>query len=114
MTTSARYSVCGEWFVQEANGCTCYGGDAHYGHEPGCGYEPLIKLEDLKAALAPAGYAVIKLPTVAFKGPHDTDAKFFRQVADRLEDGRSSYVGGGNVRAAVSALLRAAAAEAEK
>ncbi len=66
------------------------------------------------AALAVPGYAVIKLPTVACKGPHDTDAKFFRQVADRLEDGRSSYVGGGNVRRAVSQLLRAAATEADR
>lgn len=65
MSTDTRYSVCGEWFVQEANGCTCYGGDAHYGHEPGCGYEPLIKMEELKAALAGAGYAVVELPAPA-------------------------------------------------
>lgn len=67
------------------------------------------------AALRAEGYAVIKLPTVAYKGPHDTDAKFFRQVADRLEMGRrTGEVGGSNVRAAVSELLRNAAAEAEK
>lgn len=79
--------------------------------------EEAIEVTDLVlAALTSAGWAVVKLPTVAFKGPHDTDAKFFRQVADRLEDGRSGYVGGSNVRAAVSELLRSAAkaAEAEK
>ncbi|MCX8559805.1 hypothetical protein OS122_02685 [Mycolicibacterium mucogenicum] len=59
------------------------------------------------------GYAVIKLPTVAHKGPHDTDAMFFRQVADRFEHNPDSYVGGSNVRRAVSQLLRAAANAAE-
>lgn len=67
-------------------------------------------LEALKAE----GYVVLKLPTVAYKGPGCTDAKFFRQVADRLEDRRSGYVGGSNVRAAVSKLLRAAAMKAEE
>ncbi|WP_087075917.1 hypothetical protein [Mycobacterium dioxanotrophicus] len=64
-------------------------------------------------ALKADGYAVIHLPTVAHKGPEDTDAKFFRQVADRLEDRRSGYIGGSNVRAAVSKLLLAAADAAE-
>lgn len=62
MSNATGYSVYGEWFVQEASGCTCYGGDAHYGHEPGCGYEPLIKLDELKAALAASGFAVLELP----------------------------------------------------
>ncbi|KIU17895.1 hypothetical protein [Mycolicibacterium llatzerense] len=67
-----------------------------------------------EAAMSVPGYAVIKLPTVAHKGPHDTDAMFFRQVADRFEHNPDSYVGGSNVRHAVSQLLRAAAAEAER
>lgn len=55
-------SVYGEWLVQEANGCTCQGSDAHYGHQSGCGYEPLLKVEELKAALKGAGFVVIALP----------------------------------------------------
>lgn len=34
------------WIVAEAGGCTCYGGGP-YGHEPGCGYEPIVQLTDL-------------------------------------------------------------------
>lgn len=62
-------------------------------------------------ALKAAGYTVIKLPTVAHKGPHDTDVKFFRQVADRMEwpSKRIDYLGGSNVRQAVRSLLCAAA-----
>ncbi|MEC4616282.1 hypothetical protein [Tsukamurella tyrosinosolvens] len=44
------------WIVAEAGGCTCYGGGP-YGHEPGCGLEPIVKLADVGrtgAALAEA------------------------------------------------------------
>lgn len=64
--------------------------------------------------LAAAGYALIELPSVACKGPHDTDAKFFRQVADRMETpSRVDFLSGSNVRTAVRALLYRAAAAAE-
>ena len=68
-------------------------------------------LETLKAA----GYVVVELPSVAHNGPHDTDAKFFRQVADRMEwpSKRIDYVGGSNVRQAVRQLLVRAADAAE-
>jgi len=52
---------------------------------------------------------MVEVPEVAFKGPHDTDAKFFRQVADRLEEGYGRDLSGGNVRDAVGRLLRAVA-----
>lgn len=52
-----NYAVVGEYLAQETNGCTCYGGDAHYGHESGCGYEPVAKLTEIEAAL----YAVMQL-----------------------------------------------------
>lgn len=55
-------SVYGEWLVVEAEGCTCQGSDAHYGHQPGCGYEPAATLVDVKAALEAAGFAVVELP----------------------------------------------------
>lgn len=68
-------------------------------------------LADLKAARIVA----IKLPSVAHKGPHDTDAQFYRQVSERL--GYSSnpigYLGGSNVRRATSELLCRAADASE-
>lgn len=66
--------------------------------------------------LKAAGYAVVKLPTVAHKGPLDTDAKFFRQVADRMDraTARVDYLSGNNVRFAVRQLLYRAADAAEQ
>lgn len=106
------FAVVGEWLVQEADGCTCCGLSPH---EPGCGYEPLAKLADITDALQAAGYAVIELPSVAYKGPNDTDAMFFRQVADRMETpSRVDFLSGSNVRAAVRTLLYRAADAAER
>jgi hypothetical protein len=34
------------------------------GDLPGCGYEPLLKVDELTAALKAAGYAVVELPAV--------------------------------------------------
>lgn len=48
-----------------------------------------------------------QLPTIAFKGPSDTDAFVFRRAADNLDNGYQP--GGGNTKAAVSRLLRWAA-----
>ncbi|QRY48120.1 hypothetical protein JVX93_15825 [Mycolicibacterium boenickei] len=105
------FAVMGDWLAQTINQCTCYGGE--FGHERGCGYEPVAKVEEVKAALKAAGLGVIELPSVAHKGPHDTDAKFFRQVADRIEDGGGRELGGSNVRQAVRDLLYRAADAAE-
>ncbi|MGV0805786.1 hypothetical protein [Mycolicibacterium setense] len=68
-------------------------------------------LEALKAD----GYTVIRLPEVAHKGPRCTDAKFFRQVADRMDDPtrRIDYLSGSNVRNAVRELLYRAADASE-
>jgi hypothetical protein len=63
-------------------------------------------------ALKRSGYAVVELPTVAHKGPNDTDASMFRRAAKNLEDGR--YIGGGNLQAAIIRLLRSAADAAER
>ena len=81
--------------------CTCQGGEFAIAWTP----------EHLAQMIADAGLVVIELPEVAHKGPHDTDAKFFRQVAERMDDPfhRIDYVGGGNVRRAVQQLLRRAA-----
>lgn len=56
------------------------------------------------AALTNAGKVVVDVPSVAHKGPFDTDAAFFRQVAQNLD--HDLYAGGSNVRHAVSTLLR--------
>lgn len=53
----------------------------------------------------------VDVPSVAFKGPNDTDASYFRRVAWNLENGYDA--GGSNVRAAVSSLLRNVADELE-
>lgn len=35
--------IVNDWLVEETDSCTCYGGGP-YGHEPGCGLEPLVNL----------------------------------------------------------------------
>lgn len=41
-------SIMNKYLVVAVNKCTCYGGGP-YGHEPGCGYEPIAPLIDLIA-----------------------------------------------------------------
>lgn len=62
----------------------------------------------LHDALIAAGYVVIDVPSVAYKGELDTDAGAFLQVAQNLD--RNLPAGGSNVCAAVSRLLRNVAA----
>lgn len=56
------------------------------------------------SALKASGYAVVKVPAVAHKGPHDTDASMYVEAARRLDDGYG--IGGGNLTRAVAKLLR--------
>lgn len=63
-------------------------------------------------ALKANGYAVVPIPSVLHKGPHDTDSTMYAAAADRLD--RNYGVGGSNLRRAISQLLKyvsAAAAE---
>lgn len=55
---------------------------------------------------------LVEIPTVAFKGPFDSDAGMFLRAAENLD--RGYEVGGGNVKAAVSRLLRGAADALER
>lgn len=48
-----RYGVFNGHLVEYTDKCTC-GAGGPYGHEPGCGMEPLGKIEDLLATRAPA------------------------------------------------------------
>ncbi|WPH57691.1 hypothetical protein [Mycobacterium phage WXIN] len=55
----SEYSIIGDWLARAVNACTCYGGGDHnYGHEPGCGYEPLARVEELRAS----GIGIVNLP----------------------------------------------------
>lgn len=40
------YQMHYDWLVLVHDGCTCFGGDAQYGHEPGCGLEPCVQLTE--------------------------------------------------------------------
>jgi hypothetical protein len=46
------YAIFGEWLAKCVDQCTCYGGE--FGHEPGCGYEPVAKIAEIEAALSAA------------------------------------------------------------
>ena len=46
----------------------------------------------------------VQVPSVGYKGPHDTDASVFRRAANNLDTGYD--VGGSNTRAAIAILLR--------
>lgn len=52
---SGEYAVVGDWLVESTGGCTCGAGEGIYGHEPGCGQEPIARVSELldqAAALA--------------------------------------------------------------
>lgn len=43
---AGNVDIHGGWLIIHVGHCTCYGGGP-YGHEPGCGYEPIAQLVDL-------------------------------------------------------------------
>lgn len=67
--------------------------------------------EAILTALPAAGYAVVPLPSISFKGPNDTDASLLRGAAAKAEAGYP--VGGSNVSRAVALILMAVADDAE-
>ena len=50
MSERGRYFVYNGWVGIDTAGCTCHGGGPH-GHEPACGFEPLIKVEAVMPAV---------------------------------------------------------------
>lgn len=36
------------YLCEKVDGCTCGFGGAPYGHEPGCGLEPLVQLNEIE------------------------------------------------------------------
>lgn len=59
--------------------------------------------EAVLEALKANGYAVIRVPEVAHKGPHDTEASMYQRAGWNLYEGYA--LGGGNLTRAVSQLL---------
>jgi hypothetical protein len=47
-TPPQKFTVIGEWLVQETDGCTCFGGEFGQ-HEQHCGAEPLVKISEIIA-----------------------------------------------------------------
>ena len=86
--SAGNLSVYGEWLVQEANGCTCCGISPH---ETGCGYEPLVKVEEIIDALRAARYAVVKLPEhQVWDGP---EAWWYWRVGDSTVTRKAGELG---------------------
>lgn len=64
------------------------------------------------ADLRRAGFAVVHVPEIAFKGPHDTNGTMLITAAEKAESARYP-VGGSNVGRAVAQVLREVAAAAD-
>lgn len=107
---AAIYDINGEWLVQRVDGCTCYGGRP-YGHEPGCGWEPIAKVADMLEALGgerPASGGLVGLPAQTEKHSNEEttvipDAAVEAALTEvwRFDDGQRN-------RAAIKAVLAAA------
>lgn len=66
----ATYKVVGTWLVEVVDDCTCGTNGLPYGHEPGCGTDPVVDLSRLMA-----------IPT----GPeHVIEANAIDDAADQL------------------------------
>jgi hypothetical protein len=62
--------------------------------------------------LRQAGYAIVHVPDIAFKGPHDTNGSMLITAAEKAESARYP-VGGSNVGRAVAQVLREVAAASD-
>jgi hypothetical protein len=65
--------------------------------------------EAVLSVLTTNGWALVPPPSIAFKGPRDTDASMFLVAADKAESAKYP-VGGSNVGRAVADILRQVAA----
>jgi hypothetical protein len=85
---------------------------AKYDESPADRYPQEGPLADhLIAGLRAAGYAVVRVPDIACKGPHDTNGTMLIGAASKAE--RGFPVGGSNVGRAVAQVLRETAAAAD-
>lgn len=47
-TAERDLAIVNGWLVQRVDICTCGTGGTGYGHEPGCGFEPLITIDNIE------------------------------------------------------------------
>lgn len=77
---AGKFSVMGPYLVTTADGCTCgQPAGAPYGHEPGCGFEPIQTIELL---IFPPELEVWAVKERALRAGHHPDI-----VGDCVEDG---------------------------
>lgn len=76
------------------------------------GLANLGNAQSVKSALRNAGFAIVRVPNIAFKGPRDTNGTMLLTAAEKAESARYP-VGGSNVGAAVAQVLREVAAAAD-
>ena len=96
------HSATGSWSVKTGVECGCGCRSVnHHAHVA----------ERVEAELRSAGYGIINIPVIPFKGPNDTDADYYRSAAEKLE--RGFPLGGGNLTMAVAGLLRSVSAWSE-
>lgn len=76
------------------------------------GLANLGNAQSIKAALREAGYAIVRVPDIPHKGPHDTNGTMLITAAEKAESARYP-VGGSNVGRAVAQVLREVAAAAD-
>ncbi|MDP7706819.1 hypothetical protein [Mycobacterium sp. TY815] len=63
--------------------------------------------------LRTAGYAIVRVPDIACRGPHDTNGTMLLTAAEKAESARYP-VGGSNVGRAVAQVLREVAAASDQ
>lgn len=76
------------------------------------GLANLGNAQTVKAALRGAGFAIVRVPDIAYKGPHDTNGSMLITAAEKAQSARYP-VGGSNVGSAVAQVLREVAAAAD-
>lgn len=91
--TDEPFAVIADHLVAHVGRCTCDGPFETYGHRPGCGYEPIMTLDELAAVLAKAGRVVVDLPEPDDRDEYGPRWDSVRDMPIRVEvDGGSPAV----------------------
>lgn len=48
---AVEVAAVGTYLCEKVDGCTCYGPESGYPHEPHCGWEPSLPLDKVRAAV---------------------------------------------------------------
>lgn len=96
-----KFVIVGEWLAMECGECTCGTGSTSYGHERGCGLEPLVKLADIEALRerTEAAEAALARVTVLIWAREQLIAR------KGYNDGCMSHLAVADVRAALAAAV---------